>query len=642
MPVRNQNWYNLQSTRRYPLDDISTGEADDGATIRDDIIVDCHIRFPSTFGRWAYIQGITITDNLVTIVVGAADDLLGTNSRIIAVISEPKPVSANVNLPLTPVRFGVSGWLVLGPGINTKFVARYTTPAQSAIGQRNARPYTNLPVPTLGRLGSVTALDGVIALIAESPISAKYYPQYSVPQYDPETDTTSNNTIKAIVIAGEAPSAMFNVYKEFLGPCAERPESGTCPKGAIERINGIQPDCDTGNINIVGDGISVRMFEECGGADITTNFGLLDACQEPDRQPRGKNKCPCAPLNNDDDLWCWPELNNDSGAPYEHPLVINPKPLPICLFFDSCLPPPLAEQVGAFRLEQTCAPAICKRPCQPCDAQPEDNETLVDIALSAASIPENAGVGAVVGTLSVPGQNINDTFTYTLIAGNGDTDNEAFNILGDQVRAAENFNFDVKNSYSIRVRAANQDALFFERTFTITVAPLLSTHSTWRVNNSSTINIAVLEQAHSDWAYDTVVSAEIKVAGQGIKKNGGVLLNHRKFKENGFRRAVYHAVLLDVAAQELQVYRFDGKLLIKENQIDVAATLNRWYRVSAAVRQEDGATMLTATVYDVENENAVIAEFVTPIQQYEVVDGRPGIIADRSITYFNSFRLEPL
>jgi len=55
MAIRNQNWYNLQSTRRYPLDDISTGVDDAGAFIREDIIVDCHIRFPNTLGEYLYI-----------------------------------------------------------------------------------------------------------------------------------------------------------------------------------------------------------------------------------------------------------------------------------------------------------------------------------------------------------------------------------------------------------------------------------------------------------------------------------------------------------------------------------------------------------------------------------------------------------
>jgi len=55
MPIRNANWYNLHSTRRYPLDDNATGTDDAGIRLADDILVDCHLRFPKIAGQYAYI-----------------------------------------------------------------------------------------------------------------------------------------------------------------------------------------------------------------------------------------------------------------------------------------------------------------------------------------------------------------------------------------------------------------------------------------------------------------------------------------------------------------------------------------------------------------------------------------------------------
>ncbi|MBM4012553.1 MAG: hypothetical protein FJ286_14445 [Planctomycetes bacterium] len=97
------------------------------------------------------------------------------------------------------------------------------------------------------------------------------------------------------------------------------------------------------------------------------------------------------------------------------------------------------------------------------------NEAPTDIALSASSIAENAGANAVVGTLSTTDPDAGNTFTYTLVTGTGSTDNAAFNISGNQLRATASLNFEAKSSYIIRVRATDQGGLFTEKAFTITV-----------------------------------------------------------------------------------------------------------------------------------------------------------------------------
>jgi autotransporter-associated beta strand protein len=97
------------------------------------------------------------------------------------------------------------------------------------------------------------------------------------------------------------------------------------------------------------------------------------------------------------------------------------------------------------------------------------NEAPTDIALSATSIAENAGVNAVVGTLSTTDPDADNTFTYTLVAGTGSTDNTAFNILGNQLRATASLDFEAKSSYSLRVRSTDQGGLFTEKAFTIAI-----------------------------------------------------------------------------------------------------------------------------------------------------------------------------
>jgi ELWxxDGT repeat protein len=97
------------------------------------------------------------------------------------------------------------------------------------------------------------------------------------------------------------------------------------------------------------------------------------------------------------------------------------------------------------------------------------NETPTDIALSATSIAENLASGTTVGTLSTTDPDASNTFTYTLVTGTGSTDNASFTIVGGELRTAASFDFETKNSYSIRVRATDRGGLSTEKVFTIAV-----------------------------------------------------------------------------------------------------------------------------------------------------------------------------
>ncbi|WP_020467567.1 beta strand repeat-containing protein, partial [Singulisphaera acidiphila] len=101
------------------------------------------------------------------------------------------------------------------------------------------------------------------------------------------------------------------------------------------------------------------------------------------------------------------------------------------------------------------------------------NHTPTNIALSSSTIPENqpGGLpGILVGTFSTTDEDLGDVFTYSLVPGTGGTDNFNFSIdPAGHLMAPFTFNYEVKNSYSIRVRTRDQGGLFFEQVFTISV-----------------------------------------------------------------------------------------------------------------------------------------------------------------------------
>ena len=91
------------------------------------------------------------------------------------------------------------------------------------------------------------------------------------------------------------------------------------------------------------------------------------------------------------------------------------------------------------------------------------------ITLAAVPLFENRPVGTVVGTLNSTSDNPSSTFTYSLVAGTGDTDNAGFSIVGDQLRSAASFDFETKSSYSILVRSTTQYGLSLDKVITISL-----------------------------------------------------------------------------------------------------------------------------------------------------------------------------
>lgn len=97
------------------------------------------------------------------------------------------------------------------------------------------------------------------------------------------------------------------------------------------------------------------------------------------------------------------------------------------------------------------------------------NDGPTDISLSATSIDENNAVGDAIGAFSTEDQDANDSFEYTLVAGDGDTGNDAFSISGSQLVANIPFNFEEQDVYSIRVETTDSGDEIFEKQFNISI-----------------------------------------------------------------------------------------------------------------------------------------------------------------------------
>ena len=101
----------------------------------------------------------------------------------------------------------------------------------------------------------------------------------------------------------------------------------------------------------------------------------------------------------------------------------------------------------------------------------EEDKAPTVIELSMYNIDENQPVGSLIGRLRSDDPNPDDIHYYRFIDGEGAEDNVSFALAGDLLISALVFDYEYKNSYSVRIRSTDNgdDKLWFERSFTINI-----------------------------------------------------------------------------------------------------------------------------------------------------------------------------
>jgi len=98
------------------------------------------------------------------------------------------------------------------------------------------------------------------------------------------------------------------------------------------------------------------------------------------------------------------------------------------------------------------------------------------VRVTPSAVAENSSIGTTVGSLSTIGLlsiPISGSFTYALVSGAGDTDNTSFTISGSTLKTAAVFDFETKNSYSVRVQTTDSLGLTAVTNLTISVSDVL-------------------------------------------------------------------------------------------------------------------------------------------------------------------------
>lgn len=100
---------------------------------------------------------------------------------------------------------------------------------------------------------------------------------------------------------------------------------------------------------------------------------------------------------------------------------------------------------------------------------PSSTTPPTGITLSSNKVAENRPVNSLVGTISSIGGSPGSTYTYSLVAGTGSTDNAKFKIVGNQLKTNAVFDYESQASFVIRLKTTNQSGQSYSRSYKVFV-----------------------------------------------------------------------------------------------------------------------------------------------------------------------------
>jgi subtilisin-like proprotein convertase family protein len=112
------------------------------------------------------------------------------------------------------------------------------------------------------------------------------------------------------------------------------------------------------------------------------------------------------------------------------------------------------------------------------------NEQPFAVNLTSSTLLENAAIGSAIGDLRTIDVDALDRFSYSLVAGAGDSDNGQFVLVGATLRTNSVFDFESRETYTIRVRTQDQGGLSIESPLTISIRDINDLPSNLQIQSS--------------------------------------------------------------------------------------------------------------------------------------------------------------
>ena len=143
MAIRNQEWYNLNETRDYPLSDNASALSNAGVRIPQGIISDIKIRWPSWAGKYAFLGSVSVTSGAVSVTVLSSQDLSNTGESYVPILALSVPLAdleSYRQYAFEAQYPGAFGYLVFGEGLLNNYTGLFSSPEQSLLTSRSRYP----------------------------------------------------------------------------------------------------------------------------------------------------------------------------------------------------------------------------------------------------------------------------------------------------------------------------------------------------------------------------------------------------------------------------------------------------------------------------------------------------------------------
>lgn len=150
------------------------------------------------------------------------------------------------------------------------------------------------------------------------------------------------------------------------------------------------------------------------------------------------------------------------------------------------------------------------------------------------SFNENITAGSTVATLSTIDTNANNSYTYSLASGAGDTNNSAFTISGNHLKINTSPDYETKSAYTIRLRTTDQRGQFSEKAVSLAVADqnetptaLILSATSFNENIAASSTVATLSSIDPD---NNSFHTYSLVVGNGDKDNQDFQISGNQLK----------------------------------------------------------------------------------------------------------------
>jgi len=202
------------------------------------------------------------------------------------------------------------------------------------------------------------------------------------------------------------------------------------------------------------------------------------------------------------------------------------------------------------------------------------NEAPTEIALSNSNIDENAAIGTSVGTLSATDEDINQSFTCTMV------ENKNFEMADDKIITKKMFNFEIDaSSYEVEICFIDQGNLSYTKTITINLidvneAPTQIMLSNNRINEDAEIDsligtLSTIDEDSNDEFFFEIEENEIFQIVENklllkkklnLKNNGYHVIDIKVIDNAGLTYTQGFEIIVDISTGIIELKNIETKL----------------------------------------------------------------------------------